>query len=226
LISYEFKEMQQPMKLQVKICGITRADQAIDIANAGASAIGFICVPGTPRYIAPDQIRPISEQLNVDRVGVFLDADFDTIRTTVETAKLNVVQLHGKESPEFCQEVRALNVKLIKALRVRSPQDLEQARNYQATVDVLLLDAYHPQQAGGTGLTIDWAMLKEFSPTCDWWLAGGLNPENILEALALATPNGIDLSSGLENAPGDKNLERVHKLFEQLRYRASLLSRL
>ncbi|MCU0551243.1 MAG: phosphoribosylanthranilate isomerase [Leptolyngbya sp. Prado105] len=208
--------MQQTMKLQVKICGITKADQAIDIAKSGASAIGFICVPDTPRYIAPDQIRPIADQLPLDRVGVFLDADFDTIHKTVALANLNVVQLHGKESPGFCQALRALNVKLIKALRIRSHQDLEQAQNYQSNVDILLLDAYHPEQAGGTGLTIDWTMLKEFNPTCEWWLAGGLNPENILEALALVTPNGIDLSSGLENAPGDKNLERVHKLFKQL----------
>lgn len=204
------------MKLQVKICGITKADQAIDIANAGASAIGFICVPGTPRYITPEHIRPIADQLSVDRVGVFLDADLDTIRQAVKIANLNIVQLHGKESPALCQELRSLNVKLIKALRIRSQQDLEQANNYQSDVDVLLLDAYHPQQAGGTGLTIDWAMLKDFRPVCDWWLAGGLNPENILEALALARPDGIDLSSGLENAPGDKNLERVQRLFKQL----------
>ncbi|MCY6489634.1 MULTISPECIES: phosphoribosylanthranilate isomerase [Leptolyngbya] len=205
------------MKLQVKICGITQTDQAIAIENAGATAIGFICVPGTPRYIAPEQIRLITQQLNVERVGVFLDADIDTIRETVEISNLNVVQLHGKESPEFCQALRSLNVKLIKALRIRSQQDLAQAQNYHAHVDVLLLDAYHPQQAGGTGLTIDWTMLKEFNPTCEWWLAGGLNPENILEALALVTPHGIDLSSGLENAPGDKNLERVHQLFTCLK---------
>jgi phosphoribosylanthranilate isomerase len=205
------------MNLQVKICGITKADQAIDISNSGATAIGFICVPGTPRYIAPEHIRPIADQLIVDRVGVFLDASIEEICQTVAIANLNVVQLHGKEPPEFCQELRGLAVKLIKALRVRSDQDLEQAEHYQSHVDVLLLDAYHPEQAGGTGLTIDWTMLKAFRPTCDWWLAGGLNPENVLAALALTQPDGIDLSSGLENAPGDKNLERVQTLFKQLR---------
>lgn len=204
------------MKLHVKICGITKADQAIHIEKTGASAIGFICVPGTPRYIAPEHIRPIADRLNVDRVGVFLDADLSTIRETVAIANLNIVQLHGKEPPAFCQELRSLNVKLIKALRIRSPQDLDQAERYQSHVDVLLLDAYHPQHAGGTGLTIDWTMLKGFRPVCAWWLAGGLNPDNILDALALTTPDGIDLSSGLENAPGDKNLERVQTLFNQL----------
>lgn len=204
------------MGLQVKICGITKLDQAIAIEQSGATAIGFICVPGTPRYIDAVNIRAITDQLAIDRVGVFLDAPIETIRDTIAIANLNVVQLHGKESPEFCQEVRALNVKLIKALRIRSQTDLEQSIDYQSQVDVLLLDAYHPQQAGGTGLTIDWTMLKQFRPTCDWWLAGGLNPNNVTEALNLVAPDGIDLSSGLENAPGDKNLERVAELFAKI----------
>jgi len=208
------------MGLQVKICGITKLDQAIAIEQSGATAIGFICVPGTPRYIDAANIRSITNQLSVDRVGVFLDASIDTIRETVAIANLNIVQLHGKESPEFCQQLRALNVKLIKALRIRSEADLELSINYQSHVDVLLLDAYHPTQAGGTGLSIDWTMLKHFRPTCDWWLAGGLNPNNVTDALSLVAPDGIDLSSGLENAPGDKNLERVAELFRKLECRS------
>ena len=204
------------MSLQVKICGITKVDQAIAIEQSGATAIGFICVPETPRYINANSIRPIADQLSIDRVGVFLNASIDTIQQTIAIANLNVVQLHGKESPEFCQELRSLNVKLIKALRIRSHSDLEHSINYQSHVDTLLLDAYHPNQAGGTGLTIDWTMLKSFRPSCNWWLAGGLTPENIGDALTFVTPDGIDLSSGLENAPGDKNLERVAELFSNL----------
>lgn len=205
------------MGLQVKICGITKLDQAIAIEQSGATAIGFICVPGTPRYIEATKIRAITDQLSIDRVGVFLDASIDTIQETIAIANLNVVQLHGNESPAFCQELRSLKVKLIKALRIRSQADLDDSIDYQPHVDVLLLDAYHPEQAGGTGLTIDWTMLKEFCPTCDWWLAGGLTPHNVTDALTLVAPSGIDLSSGLENAPGDKNLERVQSLFHQLK---------
>ncbi|MBW4443988.1 MAG: phosphoribosylanthranilate isomerase [Plectolyngbya sp. WJT66-NPBG17] len=205
------------MGLQVKICGITKLDQAIAIQQSGATAIGFICVPKTPRYIEATNIRAITDQLSIDRVGVFLNASIDTIQETIAIANLNVVQLHGNESPAFCQEVRSLNVKLIKALRIRSQADLKCSVDYQSQVDVLLLDAYHPEQAGGTGLTIDWTMLKQFRPTCDWWLAGGLTPNNVTNALSLVTPDGIDLSSGLENAPGDKNLERVQSLFNQLK---------
>lgn len=205
------------MELRVKICGITKPEQACTIAQLGATAIGFICVSGTPRYIAPQHIRLIVDRLPiVDCVGVFLNAAIAQIEETVEIANLNVVQLHGAESPQFCEELRSTlpNVSIIKAVRIRSAEDLEQAQRYQT--DFLLLDAYHPAQPGGTGHTIDWQLLKQFRPDQPWYLAGGLNPSNVLEALSLVTPDGIDLSSGLENAPGDKNLERVEALFQQL----------
>ncbi len=88
--------------------------------------------------------------------------------------------------------------------------------DYTSYIDTLLLDAYHPQQLGGTGQTLDWTMLQKFSPSCPWFLAGGLTPDNILDALSLVQPNGIDLSSGVETKPGDKDLDRVAKLFTRL----------
>ena len=93
---------------------------------------------------------------------------------------------------------------------------LEQAANYAKYVDTLLLDAYHPQQLGGTGQTLDWQMLQQFSPSCPWFLAGGLTPDNIVAALSQVKPDGIDLSSGVELKPGDKDLTKVAKLFEKL----------
>ena len=207
--------------MYVKICGITQLDQAIAISNLGATALGFICVPGTPRYIKAETIGAIASQLtsSIDRVGVFLDAAIAEIHQTVERSNLNAVQLHGRESIEFCNKLRNIlpDVKLIKAFRIRSNEDLKSVQAYEDWVDYFLLDAYHPQQAGGTGQTIDWTLLKQFRPNLPWYLAGGLNPDNVLDALAIATPDGIDLSSGLENAPGDKNLERVTQLFERLK---------
>lgn len=215
------------MQLRVKICGITQADQGAAIANLGASSLGFICVAGTPRYASPTQIRAIVEQLptnaitgkKVDRVGVFLNASVKEISEVVAIADLNSVQLHGTESPEFCYRVRMTlpDVEIIKALRIEAPSALSQADFYQSWVDTLLLDAYHPHFSGGTGETLDWSQLSKFRPSCPWLLAGGLKPDNVLEALQLAHPDGIDLSSGIENAPGDKNLEQAAKLFEQLR---------
>ena len=215
------------MSLRVKICGITQADQGRAIAQLGATALGFICVAGTPRYVSPQQIRAIVDRLPkdlttgepIDRVGVFLDASLPEICQTVAIAGLNSVQLHGSESPEFCSQLRIAlpDVEIIKALRINSSEALSQADFYQGWVDALLLDAYHPTLSGGTGETLNWSMLRSFRPTCPWLLAGGLNADNVLNALEAATPDGIDLSSGVENAPGDKNLEQVAKLFEQLK---------
>lgn len=212
------------MELRVKICGITKADQGRAIAQLGATALGFICVPGTPRYIAAEQIRAIVDQLpsegsKCDRVGVFLDATIAEIGQIVTMADLNCVQLHGSESIEFCDALRSSipDVEIIKALRIKTADDLAQASRYETHIDTLLLDAYHPEQAGGTGETLDWSTLQDFRPNCAWLLAGGINPANVRDALTFVHPNGIDLSSGVEKAPGDKDLERVNQLFKALR---------
>lgn len=207
--------------MRVKICGITKPEQGKAIATLGATALGFICVPDSPRYVRPEQILAVVEHLpeNIDRIGVFANASLEEICQTVAAAELTGVQLHGDESPEFCHALRSLlpNVEIIKALRVRSLQALAQTDVYTDSVDTLLLDAYHPQQLGGTGKTLDWGTLRQFQPTSPWLLAGGLTPDNILEALNHVHPNGIDLSSGVERAPGDKDLTKVAQLFEQLK---------
>lgn len=207
--------------MRVKICGITKPQQGKAIATLGATALGFICVPDSPRYVRPEQILAVVEHLpeNIDRIGVFANTSRDEICQTVAAAELTGVQLHGDESPEFCHALRSFlpNVEIIKALRVRSSQALAQTDVYTDSVDTLLLDAYHPQQLGGTGKTLDWATLQQFQPTSSWLLAGGLTPDNVLEALNHVHPNGIDLSSGVERAPGDKDLTKVAQLFEQLK---------
>ena len=214
------------MDIRVKICGITKPDQAQAIAQLGATALGFICVVQSPRYISPQQIRTIVEQLPlqpttglpVDRIGVFVDVSLEQICQTVGIAQLNGVQLHGNESLQFCRQLqRSLpQVEIIKALRLRGPEALDSARLYAGVVNTLLLDAYHPQMLGGTGQTLNWSTLKKFRPICPWFLAGGLTPANILQALQQVQPSGIDLSSGLERAPGDKDLTLVRQLFQQL----------
>ncbi len=207
--------------MRIKICGITRPIQGKEIAQLGATALGFICVPASPRYVNPEQIQAVVKHLpeNVDRIGVFANTSWEEICQTVTPAQLNGVQLHGDESPEFCHQLRQLlpNVEIIKALRVQSSQDLDKANVYTNSVDTLLLDAYHPQQLGGTGKTLDWTTLRQFCPSCPWLLAGGLTPDNILDALNQVHPSGIDLSSGVERTPGDKDLDKVAQLFEQIR---------
>jgi phosphoribosylanthranilate isomerase len=210
--------------MRIKICGITQPQQGKAIASLGATALGFICVPASPRYVKVDQIRAVVEQLpeKIDKIGVFANSTALEITQTVVNSGLTGVQLHGDESSEFCQQLRQLlpSVEILKALRIRSVEDIDKAATYTATADTLLLDAYDPQQLGGTGTTLDWVMLQQFSPSCPWFLAGGLTPDNIVEALTQVNPSGIDLSSGVERAPGDKDLDKVAKLFEKLRSRS------
>lgn len=210
------------ISMRIKICGITKPQQGKAIAQMGATALGFICVPASPRYVTPAQIRAVVEQLpeNIDRIGVFVNGSWEEISQTV-AAGLTGVQLHGDESPAYCHQLRQLlpNVEIIKALRVGSSQVLAQTAVYTSLVDTLLLDAYHPQQLGGTGKTLDWNSLRQFRPSCPWLLAGGLTPDNVLDALSQVSPSGIDLSSGIERTPGDKDLDRVAQLFNRLESR-------
>lgn len=210
--------------MRVKICGITKVEQGIAIARLGAQSLGFICVPASPRYVSPETIRLIVEQLpeNVDRIGVFANSTIDNICQVVAESNLTGVQLHGDETAEYCDRLREFlpKIEMIKALRVKTSETLNTAAVYATHVDTLLLDAYHPEQLGGTGKTLDWQMLAEFRPSCPWLLAGGLRPDNVLSAIAsLSDKNfsGVDLSSGVEIAPGDKDLTKVAKLFEQLK---------
>lgn len=213
--------------MRIKICGITKPEQGQAIAQLGATALGFICVPTSPRYITITQIQSVVSVIpqHIERIGVFANTSCAEICQVV-VAGLTGVQLHGDESPEFCAQLRQLlptGVEIIKALRVRNSQALAQANLYAHCVDTLLLDAYHPQMLGGTGKTLDWKTLQQFCPSCPWLLAGGLTPENVNDALTQLKPHGIDLSSGVERAPGDKDLTKVAQLFQQIEARKMAL---
>lgn len=213
-------------KTYVKICGITQPDQAQAIAELGADCLGYICVESSPRFVSSDRVAMITKtftnpnQNKIDHTGVFLEATIEQISTYIHKANLTSIQLHGNESPEFCQQIRweFPELKLIKAFRVKNPQTLERVIAYSNYVDVVLLDAYDPQFAGGTGKTIDWSILKNFRKNyilnCDWWLAGGLSAQNVGEAIAQLHPDGIDVSSGVEKSPGDKDLALVKNLLD------------
>lgn len=206
--------------MRVKICGITQLEQGREIVAMGADSLGFICVERSPRYITPAEIKAIVSHLpvKVDKVGVFADLSVEKITSIVRRANLTAVQLHGAESPDFCTHLRQalpLEIELIKAFRIKDRGSLQDTIPY-ADIDTLLLDAYHPQMLGGTGKTIDWQDLAQFEPAKPWMLAGGLNPDNINDALSRLQPDGIDLSSGVERSPGDKDLDKVAKLFAAL----------
>ncbi len=211
--------------MRIKICGITTTEQGVEIARLGATDLGFICVPSSPRHLKLIQLQSIVAELAgvVNTVGVFADFSVATVVQVVTLANLDTVQLHGSESVAFCQELRQAlpHTEIIKAGRIRNSGDLALIQTYSPVVDGLLLDAYHPNALGGTGQTLDWEQLVAFQPSIPWLLAGGLTPENISTALSQLQPDGIDLSSGVEVSPGNKNLDLVQRLFVNLGDRVS-----
>ena len=208
--------------MQVKICGLRSPQQAQAIAALGFKIFGFICVKTSPRYVTPAQIQQVLQALknidNLTAIGVFANVTLEQLQTILNTTSLTGIQLHGDETPQFCQQVKQHfpHHQLIKAPRLRQAEDLSLAEGYFNVVDVLLLDAYHPQQLGGTGKTLPWQHLQSFRPPIPWWLAGGLTPDNLAQALETLHPDGIDLSSGVESAPADKDLNKVQQLRDQL----------
>ncbi|WP_267383021.1 phosphoribosylanthranilate isomerase [Cyanobacterium sp. uoEpiScrs1] len=206
--------------MRIKICGITKLSQGKAIAQLGATMLGFICVHRSPRYIRPFQIQAVIKELptTVGCIGVFANASLLEIEQVLNKAELTGIQLHGDESPWFCSQIkqRFSHVELIKAFRIKTPQSLKVIPAYFDKVDTLLLDAHHPTLLGGTGLTLNWEILEGFDPPLPWLLAGGLTPNNIKQSLTRLHPNGIDLSSGVECSPGNKNLTKVAELFTLL----------
>ncbi len=207
--------------MRIKICGICQPDQGVAIAELGIKTLGFICVPSSPRYVTVEKARQILEKLppDIQTIGVFADASLEKIKQVVLATGFTGIQLHGNESPEFCRAVKQAlpNREIIKALRIQSAASLQNAIAYYPVVDTLLLDAYHPNQLGGTGQTLPWESLKNFKPPCPWLLAGGLTPENVLTALSYLQPDGIDLSSGVERSPGNKDLDKISQLVKVLK---------
>lgn len=201
---------------RVKICGLRNPEQAQAITALGFHTLGFICVITSPRYLPPQQIREIIALLPpaIATIGVFAHQTPEEIAAIVQETGLTGIQLHGDESPDFCRHLRRQcpAQELIKALRIPQASALAQASAYYSVVDSLLLDAYHPQQLGGTGHTLPWADLGSFRPPIPWFLAGGLTPTNVALALSYLQPKGLDLSSGVEVAPGDKDLNKVRAL--------------
>jgi phosphoribosylanthranilate isomerase len=192
----------------VKICGITRLEDAEAAVAAGAGAIGFIFWPASPRFIDPHRARVIAAALPpfVTPVGVFVNQPLDYVNGVASLVRLGVVQLHGDESPQFANAVAR---PVMKAVSIGKAD----VRLWPARVR-LLLDVHDPLARGGTGRTIDWTAAAELASEREIVLAGGLKPENVADAVARVRPFGIDVSSGVERSPGIKDHQRLRALFE------------
>ena len=191
---------------RVKICGITNIGDARHASACGADALGFVFYPGSPRFVNPDMARRIIADLPplVTTVGLFVNEPPARIREMVEFCGLDTVQLHGDEEPDQCSYPPC---RVIKALRLKEQMDDSVFSSYQ--VAALLLDAYVPDRFGGTGQQCNWEQAALIAVQQRVILAGGLNPENIAEAVRQVRPYGVDVSSGVEREPGQKDPDKV-----------------
>uniref|UniRef100_A0A831UEB1 N-(5'-phosphoribosyl)anthranilate isomerase n=1 Tax=Geobacter metallireducens TaxID=28232 RepID=A0A831UEB1_GEOME len=198
--------------VRVKICGITSLEDALMAVEAGADALGFVFHNESPRHVPPDVAAGIIAALPpfIHTVGLFVNRPLEFVNVTAARCRLDLVQLHGDEPPEFCDAVER---RVIKAFRVQDITSLDPIRHYRVAAH--LLDAYSPTAYGGTGLTFNWdiaAAARDFGPVI---LAGGLTPDNVREAVEAVQPYAVDVSGGVESSPGKKDGAKVREFIRR-----------
>jgi len=191
--------------IRVKVCGITNLEDALAAAEMGADALGFV-LASSPRQVSPEDLRHLVAELPplIVKVGVFVDSPLDEVRQIMSDCGLNLAQLHGSESPEYCE---ALFPRAIKAFQVKDATVLRQLPQYRASA--YLLDGYHSKLKGGSGQSFDWEIARQARGSDRIILSGGLTPENVARAIAIAKPYGVDVSSGVEVRPGKKDHDKL-----------------
>jgi phosphoribosylanthranilate isomerase len=200
--------------VRVKICGITNLEDALMAVEAGADALGFVFFKGSPRYISPEQVGTVISRLPpfVQIVGLFVNEEPATVNAIADQCRLDIVQLHGDESPDYCRVVKR---RIIKAFRVKDESVLDDITNYP--VAACLLDAWSPAAYGGTGTTFNWEIAAKAAAAQSIILAGGLTPENVAGAIATVHPYAVDVSSGVESAPRKKDAALVNSFIRSCR---------
>jgi phosphoribosylanthranilate isomerase len=202
------------MSVRVKICGLANAADIAATAALAPDYMGFIFWQKSPRAIAPEQVAAWTKCMTtIKKVGVFVDASLAEINATVDMAGLDVVQLHGHETRDL---VGSIGCETWKVVHI----DQTSAGDAEAlSADRVLIDSYTSKMPGGTGLTVDWVAARNFVQQCskDVWLAGGLQPSNVCEAIRQVTPWGVDVSSGVELKPGVKNMQAVKEFIDNSR---------
>ncbi len=201
--------------VKVKICGITSLDDALAAVDAGADALGFVFHPASPRHIFPEQAAAIIKRLPpfVHTVGLFVNEHSVTVNAVADQCGLDLVQLHGEEPPDYCSQITR---RVIKAFRVRDITSLDSLKDYR--VSACLLDAWSPVAHGGTGKTFNWEIAAQaVASGSRIILAGGLTVTNVAEAVRQVRPYAIDVSSGVESAPGRKNIDLIKSLISSIK---------
>jgi len=208
-------------KTRIKVCGITRLQDALCAVEHGVDALGFIFHRKSARYIDPEEARIIIEQLPpfVDAVGVFVDKEREKVEEIIRYCRLGYVQLHGDESFKYVERLSRFTspCEMVKAFRVSGDTTPEDFEPYMPHVKSFLLDTYDKEQAGGTGKTFDWSIIPRLGLRKPYMLAGGLTPSNITAALQEVRPYGVDVSSGVEVAPGIKDHSLIREFIGAVR---------
>ncbi|MDX1763830.1 MAG: phosphoribosylanthranilate isomerase [bacterium] len=202
------------MRTRVKICGITNLDDALAAVEAGADALGFIFYRESPRFVSPETVREMIPYLPpmIATVGVFVNEQIERVQELTKYCQISMLQFHGEESPEYC---RWHGSRVIKAFRVKDASVLDIIKTYE--VSGYLLDAYTEGTYGGTGASFDWSVARQAAISKPIVLAGGLTPDNVGEAIGAVRPYAVDVSSGVEEEPGRKAVERIAAFMEAVK---------
>lgn len=208
-------------RVRIKMCGTTRQDDAVTAVKLGVDALGFIFYEKSPRSIDPEEAKLIIEQLPplITTVGVFVDKKRKEVEEIVQYCGLGYAQLHGQETPKYCERLirSAAPCQVLKVLRVNDHLHAEDIAPYNDIVHGFLLDTYRKDAVGGTGETFDWSLIGQLSLRRPYLLAGGLDPDNIEEALEAVRPYGVDVNSGLEKSPGIKDHNLMREFIKKVR---------
>lgn len=198
--------------MKIKICGITNRQDALNAIALNIHAIGFIFHKYSPRYVSPDVLESFMLDIPpfISTVGVFVNSSYEEITDILKRCKLNTIQLHGNESPEFCMK---FNVPIIKAFRINNESDITAIPDYKGIANGFLLDTKVENIHGGTGKQFDWGLaIKAKSYDIPLILSGGINSANVGKAIKMVQPYAIDLSSGVEKEPGIKDYQKIKEL--------------
>ncbi len=211
------------MTAKVKICGITTEAAARTAVDGGADFLGFIHFARSPRHLTLEGMAKLmagirSAEIDVPLVSVLVDPDDALLSVVADQVRPDLIQLHGRESPARVAEIVAkVNIPVVKAIGVAEAGDLDIAKGYEPHVPFLMFDARAPQNAampGGLGLSFDWSLMRGYRGDKPWFLAGGLTPDNVAEALRMSGAQMVDVSSGVESAPGVKDLPLISRFLK------------
>jgi len=206
--------------IKVKICGLTEPNSLTAAIEAGADFIGLVFYEPSPRYVAIEVAKYLTSFIpdNVETVGLFVNPSDEYLRQVLQEVPLNMIQLHGNETPDRVAEIKAqFKLPVMKALPISNADDLAEAKAYDNIADWFLFDAKGESLPGGNGISFDWGILQNYESSTPWMLAGGLYTENVEKALNICSPDALDVSSGVESAKGVKDSDKIRSFISTVK---------